>query len=52
MGFIVSHQYGIFGLGRKEKGLYFHAIAYEGGTGFGEAGWGKLEVGSGKQQKR
>ena len=28
----------------KEKGLYLHAIAYEGGTGFGETGWGKLEA--------
>ena len=28
----------------KEKRLYSHAIAYEGGTGFGETGWGKLEA--------
>ena len=44
MCFIVCHQCGIFGLGSKEKGLYLHAIAYEGGTGFGETGWGKLEA--------
>ena len=43
MCFIVCHQYGIFGLGSKEKGLYLHAKAYEGGTGFGETGWGTLE---------
>ena len=28
----------------KEKGLYSHAIVYEGGTGFGETGWGKFEA--------
>lgn len=31
-------------MGSKEKGLYLHAIAYEGGTGLCETGWGKLEA--------
>lgn len=44
MCFIVCHQNGIFGLGSKEEGLYLHVIAYEGGTGLGETGWGKLEA--------
>ena len=36
---VISMQF--LGPRSKEKGLYSHAIVYEGDTGFGKTGWGK-----------